>query len=152
MKLTNRMCALVIAMVLSMFVTHFAVAADNYNYISIEQLKARLDAGDYAKGSLSIVTTQTDKEYASGHLKEAIATFARPLESDADFAKLDPFLKKIKGSSEDVVVISPRGKSGAERPYDYFVKSGVAEKRLLILKGGQEAYTKAYPNDVAYGK
>lgn len=34
--------------------------------------------------------------------------------------------------------------------HDYFKKNGVSEKRLMILEGGQGAFNKAYPADVAY--
>lgn len=121
-----------------------------YNYISVQEFKARLDAGDHENGSLAIMTSQTEEEYKTGHIKAAYPTYARPLKTDADFAKLIPFLKKVKDTNEDIVFICPAGKSGAERPYDYFKKNGVNEKRLMILKGGQGAFNKAYPEDVSY--
>lgn len=121
-----------------------------YNYISVQAVKARMDAGDHENGSMAIMTAQTEKEYKTGHIKAAYPTYARPLKTDADFAKLIPFLKKVKDTNEDIVFICPRGKSGAERPYDYFKKNGVSEKRLMILEGGQAAFNKAYPEDVAY--
>jgi rhodanese-related sulfurtransferase len=123
-----------------------------YNYISVSELKARMDAGDHTSGTLVLVTTQTEKEYAEGHIPAAYPTYARPLKSEADIAKLNPFLEKIKSTKEDVILICPRGHSGAEIPFDYFKKNGIATDRMLILDGGAEAYTKAYPNDVAYGK
>ncbi len=123
-----------------------------YNYISVQEFKARLDAGDHENGSMAVMTSQTEEEYATGYIQAAYPTYARPLKSDSDFAKLDPFLEKIKNTTEDIVIICPRGKSGAERPYDYFKKNGTAESRLLILEGGQEAFNKAYPEDVTYPK
>jgi thiosulfate/3-mercaptopyruvate sulfurtransferase len=121
-----------------------------YNYISVQEFKARLDAGDHENGSMAVMTSQTEKEYATGYIKAAYPTYARPLKSDSDFAKLDPFLEKVKNTAEDIVIICPRGKSGAERPYDYFKKNGIAESRLLMLEGGQEAFNEAYPEDVIY--
>jgi thiosulfate/3-mercaptopyruvate sulfurtransferase len=139
-------------LVISLAAAGFGECAEGkYNYITIEQFKARLDAGDHEKGKMAIVTTQTPKEYATGYLKAAYATFARPLESGEDFAKLDPFLEKVRNTTEDIILICPRGKSGAERPFDYFAKKGVSPERMLILKDGMETYTKAYPNDVLYG-
>jgi rhodanese-related sulfurtransferase len=123
-----------------------------YNYISVTELKARIDAGDHTSGSMVLMTTQTEKEYATGHIPAAYPTYARPLKSEADIAKLNPFLEKIKSTNEDIILICPRGHSGAEIPFDYFKKNGIATDRMLILDGGAEAYTKAYPNDVAYGK
>jgi thiosulfate/3-mercaptopyruvate sulfurtransferase len=111
-----------------------------------------MDAGDHENGSMVITTSQTEKEYATGYIDAAYPTYARPLKTDADFAKLNPFLEKIKHTDADVILICPRGASGAERPYDYFKKNGIEENRLLILEGGQEAFNKAYPRDVTYPK
>lgn len=85
-----------------------------------------------------------------GHLKEAYLTYARPLETDADFAKLEPFLDLVKDTDQDIIIICPRGGSGATRPFDYFKERGIAPERMLILQGGQEAYNKAYPDDVSH--
>jgi len=123
---------------------------DQYRYISVQDLKARMDAGDHENGLMVITTSQTEKEYATGFIDAAYPTYARPLKTDADFGKLDPFLETIKHTNEDVVLICPRGKSGAERPYDYFKKNGIDENRLLILEGGQAAFNKAYPDAVTY--
>lgn len=133
-----------------MFTAGVALAAD-YNYISQEDFKARLDAGDHDNGKMAIMTSQTPEEYATGHLKAAFATFARPLESDADYAKLDPFLAKVKDTTEDIVIICPRGKSGATRPFDYFKKHGISVDRMYVLKGGQEAFNAAYPDAIVKG-
>jgi hypothetical protein len=123
-----------------------------YNYISVNELKERMDAGDHTSGSMVLMTTQTEKEYATGHITAAYPTYARPLKSEGDIAKLIPFLETIKATNEHIILICPRGHSGAEIPFDYFKKNGIAADRMFILDGGAEAYTKAYPNDVAYGK
>jgi thiosulfate/3-mercaptopyruvate sulfurtransferase len=143
----------VLAAVLVLFLTGSGECRkDGYNYISIQDFKARMDAGDHKNGLMMIMTAQTEKEYATGYIDAAYPTYARPLKTDADFAKLNPFLEKIKDTDADVVLICPRGASGAERPYTYFKEHGIEEKRLLILEGGQEAFNKAYPEDVTYPK
>lgn len=120
----------------------------DYNYISPEELKVRLDRGDITNGRMMMFTTQTEKEYASGYLEDAIPTYARPLETDADFSKLDPVLNQVRVTSEDIIIICPRGGSGATRPFDYFEENGIHPDRMLILTGGQEAYNRAFPDDV----
>lgn len=119
-----------------------------YNYISPKELKVRLDRGDIENGRMMMFTTQTEKEYATGYLEAAIPTYARPLEADADFRKLDPVLAQVKTTSEDIIIICPRGGSGATRPFDYFKENGINTDRMLILTGGQEAYNKVFPEDV----
>lgn len=140
-----------VAIILVLFLTSTGMCEkSSYNYISVQDMKARMDAGDHENGSLAIMTSQTKKEYKTGYIKAAYPTYARPLKTDGDYAKLIPFLNKVKDTNEDIVFICPRGKGGAKKPYDYFKKKGFDEKRLMILKGGQTAFTKAYPKDVTY--
>jgi rhodanese-related sulfurtransferase len=152
MKMLQRLSLLTgVAVILVLFIASTGICKKSgYNYISVKETKTRLDAGDHENGSMAIMTSQTEKEYKTGYIKAAYPTFARPLKTDADFAKLIPFLKKVKDTNEDIVFICPRGHSGAERPYDYFKKNGVDEKRLFIMEGGQTDFNKAYPKDVTY--
>lgn len=146
---TGFLAIIAIALVLSMASTGICKKS-GYNYITVEEVKNRIDAGDVANGSMVITTSQTEKEYKTGFIKEAHPTFARPLKTDADFAKLEPFYAEVKDADSDIIFICPRGKSGAERPYDYFKKHGVAESRLFVMEGGQEAFNKAFPDAVSY--
>ena len=143
----NKYFILCLAFVLSLAMTSLGIAKD-YNYISPQEFKARLDAGDVEQGKLMVFSSQNHKEFASGYLPIAIQTFARPLESEADYRKLDIVLDRAKVTSEDIVVICPRGGSGATRPYDYLQKNGIDPSRMFILTKGQEAYNKAFPGDV----
>lgn len=153
MKLRKKSGILIAAVIMVMFLTSTGMCQKSgYRYISVQDMKVRMDAGDHENGSLAIMTSQTEKEYKTGYIKAAYPTYARPLKTDADYAKLIPFLNKVKNTNEDIIFICPRGKSGAERPYDYFKKNGFDEKRLMILKGGQEAFNKAYPKDVTFPK
>lgn len=138
-----------IALVLSV-ATSGMCRKDGYNYITVEEVKKHLDAGDFENGSMIITTSQTEKEYKTGYLEIAYPTFSRPLKTDEDFAKLEPFYNKVKDTDADIVFICPRGHSGAERPYDYFKKKGVSENRLFVMEGGQEAFNKAFPEAVTY--
>lgn len=119
-----------------------------YNYISPAELKSRLDAGEITAGTLIMVSSQTEEEWASGYLPDAYPTYSRPLTEDAHFAKLDPFLNIAKDTDADIIIICPRGGSGARRPFDYFAENGISKDRLLLLEGGQEAYNKEFPEDV----
>ena len=132
------------------FVATACTQDDSYNYISPAELKERLDAGEVEQGSLVVFSSQTEEEWESGYLPQAIPTFARPLESDEDYAKLEPVLDKVRGTDADMVVICPRGGSGATRPCDYLMDHGIDEDRLLILEGGQEAYNDEFPEDVVF--
>jgi hypothetical protein len=124
--------------------------AVEYNYIYPAELKARLDAGEIEAGTLTMVSSQTEEECATGFLPDAYLTYSRPLTSDDHFAKLDPFLDIAKNTEADIVIICPRGQSGATRPFDYFLELGINRDRMLILEGGQEAYNKEFPEDIVY--
>lgn len=121
-----------------------------YNYISTEELVERLDNGDIENGEMIMVSSQNEEEYESGYMEDAIQTFSRPLETDEDFAKLDDALAEIESGDMDVIIICPRGGSGATRPFDYFVENGVDSDRLLILSGGQEQMNDDYPDYVVF--
>lgn len=144
--------------ILTLAVMIFATACgsnvdeESYNYISPEEFKARLDAGDFESGDMIMVDSQTEEEYADSHLEGVIATHARPLESDEDFAKLEPALDAINSTDADVILICPGGGSGATRPFDYFSENGVDEDRMLILEGGQGAFNDAFPDSVIFGE
>ena len=134
-----------------MIADHGECRKKGYNYITVQEFKARMDAGEHETGAMLIVTTQTEAEYASGHLKAAYPTYARPLKSESDFEKLNPFLEIIKTNEADIIIICPRGRGGAEIPFDYFKENGIATERMFILEDGQEAFNKAYPDDISSG-
>lgn len=113
-----------------------ALGAD-YNYISAADLEARLTA----RKPTHLVDIQVEEEFASQHIKGAIGTHAYPVKSEADKAKLQTVLTKIKADNEPVVVICPRGAGGAARTYDYFRTQGVASERLFILEQGQAGWS-----------
>lgn len=113
-----------------------ALAAVPYNYISAAALEARLTA----KEPTHLVDIQVEEEFAKHHITGATATFAYPVKSDADKAKLEVTLSKLKSDNAPVVVICPRGAGGATRTYDYLLSQGIAAERLLILEKGQEGW------------
>ncbi len=143
----NKYLILCLTFALSLTLTSTVIAKD-YNHISPQEFKTRLDAGDVEHGRLMVFSTQNPKEFASGYLPVAVQTFARPLESEDDYRKLEIVLARAKATTEDIVVICPRGGSGATRPYDYLQKNGIDPSRLFVLTKGQEAYNKAFPGDV----
>jgi len=113
-----------------------AVAADPYNYISAAALEARLTA----KEPIHLVDIQVEEEFAKHHITGATATYAYPVKTAAEKAKLLAVLTKINADKAPVVVICPRGAGGATRTYDYLLSQGVAAERLLILEKGQEGW------------
>ncbi|MBE0504663.1 MAG: rhodanese-like domain-containing protein [Desulfuromonadales bacterium] len=114
-----------------------ALAADPYNYISAAALEARLTA----KEPIHLVDIQVEEEFAKHHITGATATFAYPVKTDAEKAKIQAVLTKLQADNAPVVVVCPRGAGGATRTYDYLLSQGIAAERLLILEKGQEGWT-----------
>lgn len=126
---------------------------ENYNYISPEDVKAHIDAGDVESGAVLMVSSQTEEELAVSHMKgKLITNNARPLKTVDDYAKLEPSYEIIKDTDAPVILICPGGKSGATRQFDYFVAKGIDADRLMILENGQGNFSEQYPEYVVLGE
>lgn len=124
----------------SLVLGNLAGAADappNYRYISAAALQERLTAGN----PTNLVDIQVEEDFAKHHIKGAVPTYAYPVKSETDTAKLQAVVDTLKGNSDPVVIVCPRGAGGATRTYDYLLAQGIAAERLLILEKGQEGWT-----------
>jgi len=83
-----------------------------------------------------LIDIQPAADFEKHHLPGAIETNAYPVKSDEEKKRLDKSLDTIKKSEELVVIICPRGGSGAINSYNYYLSQGIPENRLTILKGG----------------
>ena len=126
-QLMKRYAVLVVSLVLIMVNTAWAA-----NMLKAEDFKKWLEAGK----SVIIVDIQPAKEYEQHHFKGSIETNAFPAKTDEERARLDKAIEKAKASKDDVVIVCPRGRSGAQNTYDYMKLKGIEEKRLFILEGG----------------
>lgn len=113
-----------------------AATAASYNYISAERLEQMLRQ----KAAVTIVDIQLEEEFAAGHISGAQPTYAYPVKSGQDQAKLDAILSQLNSTDTPVVIVCPRGAGGAERTYQYLAAKGVATSRLLILEKGQAGW------------
>ena len=102
------------------------------NYISPDELKLMIQQ----QKDVVLVDIQPANEFEQHYLKGAIETNAFPAKRPDEKQRLDKTLPAISASSAPVVIICPRGGSGAKNSYEYFQTQGVPENRLLILKGG----------------
>lgn len=113
-----------------------AESAPGYNYITAADLEARIMSGD----RINLVDIQIQKEFEQHHIAGAIPTYAYPVKSEEDRARLAVILKRIQENDAPVVIVCPRGAGGATRTYDYLLSQGVAQQRLMILEKGQEGW------------
>lgn len=102
------------------------------NYIEPQELKELLDK----KKPVILVDIQPASDFEKQHLPGSIETNAFPAKTDDEKKRLDKTLPVIRGSKDPVVVICPRGKSGAKNSYEYIISQGVPEDRMQILEGG----------------
>lgn len=104
----------------------------DFHYKTAEELKTMLEQGE----PIHIVDIQVEEEYKQGHIKGSVATFAYPVKSDEDKAKLDAVLPELQKDEAPIVIVCPRGAGGAERTYQYLQEKGFPEGRLFILEKG----------------
>ena len=108
-----------------------------YNYMPAAELEQRLKTNE----PITIVDIQVPEEYAQHHIRGAIPTYAYPVKTDADRAKIEPLVEKIRAGSEPVAVVCPRGAGGAQRAVDYLLERGIDPQRLYILEKGQGGWS-----------
>ncbi|MBV5339838.1 MAG: rhodanese-like domain-containing protein [Deltaproteobacteria bacterium] len=109
-----------------------ATAALAANYIEPQELKELLDK----KSEVILVDIQPAADFEKQHLPGSIETNAFPAAKDEEKARLDKALTVIKASKAPVVVVCPRGKTGAKNSYNYLESKGVPEERMQILEDG----------------
>jgi rhodanese-related sulfurtransferase len=102
------------------------------NYVKPEEFKQWLETGK----QVVVVDIQPADDFEKQHFKGSIETNAFPAKTDEEKRRIDKALPAISSSKDDVVIICPRGRSGASNTYDYLKSKGVPESRLHILEGG----------------
>lgn len=110
--------------------------ANSYNYISPDEVKADLSSSR----ALLILDIQVEDEFSEHHLLGSVATYAFPVKSATDRAKLNKVVAVQKKSNQKVVIVCPRGKGGAKRSYDFMKENGVSEEKLVILEKGMSGW------------
>ncbi len=109
----------------------------DYKYYSQDQLHSTIENAS----PVVIFDVQVEADYNAHHIDGAVATYAFPVKSDADKAKIDAQFQVLEETDSDIVIICPMGRIGAERTYVYLLEKGIAPERLFILEGGQAGWT-----------
>ena len=119
----------------ALLVATFVLAASNAlaaNYIEPEELRQAFQQ----KRKLIIVDIQPAEQFEQHHFNGSIETNAFPAKTEEEKKRLDKALPAIEASKALVIVVCPRGKSGAKNSYEYLTARGVPEERLQILEDG----------------
>ena len=114
----------------------WAASSGGYNFISAGDLQKRIKAGS----SMILIDICPVEQFAKGHIKGSVETNAYPVEQESERDSLAQYLPKINASSDDVIIVCPRGGGGAKRTFDFYKSKGVDAKRLLILEKGMDAW------------
>ena len=127
---------LIIVLSLSLTACTSSARKEEYNYMTAEELKTKLENSE----EVLILDLQSQEDFDKHHILGAIPSYAYPVETDADKARIDDLLPLFEGSDGALVIICPRGGEVAERAYDYLLEKGIADSRVFILEKGQEAW------------
>jgi len=134
----KKMCLqLLLAMVLlAVYLVPSMAAEESYHYISAPALKVKLEGSE----PLFLLDIQVEPEFNQHHVAGALATYAYPVKSEEERARIDALLPQLQGSEAPVVIVCPRGGGGAKRAYDHLLARGVGAERLQILEKGQQGW------------
>jgi rhodanese-related sulfurtransferase len=115
-----------------------------YNYITAQET-AELIRKD--SQSILLIDIQEKPGFAKEHLQGAIETNAYPVKKQDELDRLAALLPTIK-PDQKVIIVCPRGGGGADRAYDFYLKSGVNKDNIFTLKNGQEGWPREEISDV----
>ncbi|MTI65334.1 MAG: rhodanese-like domain-containing protein [Firmicutes bacterium] len=107
-----------------------------FKYYTAKELKDTIEN----EKSVMIMDIQVKKDFDKHHIVGAISTYAYPVKSEKDKAKIDNVYDTLKDSEDPIVIVCPRGGGGAERSYKYLLEKGIKEERLFILENGQSGW------------
>lgn len=122
----NKLILFLITLLATATISHAA------NYIEAEEMKQIIQQ----KKDVIIVDIQPGVDFEKHYLPGSIETNAFPAKTPEEKQRLDKALPAITASKAPVVIVCPRGKSGAKNSYDYLLTKGIPEERLLILDDG----------------
>jgi rhodanese-related sulfurtransferase len=122
----NKLILILVTLMATSTISHAA------NYIEAEELKQIIQQ----KKDVVIVDIQPGTDFEKHYLPGSIETNAFPAKTTEEKQRLDKALPVIAASKAPVVIICPRGKSGAKNSYEYLLTKGIPEERLLILEDG----------------
>jgi len=110
-----------------------ATSDDEFRYISPIDVKNRIQNDT----PMTILDIQVKTDYDQHHLIGALASYAYPVKSDADMAKLDAVMGKLTAKDDPIIIVCPRGGGGAKRTWQYLSSKGISTDRMYILENGQ---------------
>jgi rhodanese-related sulfurtransferase len=127
---------LVILMSIVVFAGKVMAADDPFNYITPDETRSKIESGE----AMTLLDIQGKDEYAQHHIRGSLATYAFPVKSDAEKARLYKVIPDLSANMDPIVIICPRGGGGAKRTFEYLASKGIESKRMFILEKGQSGW------------
>lgn len=108
----------------------------DFKYYTAEQTKKAIEE----KKDIILLDIQVEKDFKEHHIKGVIPTYAYPVKTDEEKAKLEKVLPTLQKSNNPIIIVCPGGAGGAERTYAYLSEKGISKDRLFILQNGQKGW------------
>ncbi len=115
-----------------------------YNYITADETAKLIREN---ASSIVLVDIQEKGDFEEEHLQGALGTYAYPVKTDAERARLAELIPNIK-PNQKVIIICPKGGGGADRAYDFYLEKGLKKEQLFTLQGGQYEWPRDKIKDV----
>jgi len=130
----KKTCLIMAIAVMTMSATRPTDAGDiSYRYISPDELREKIVSDE----PMTILDIQVEEDFSQHHIKGAVPTYAYPVKTAGERARIDDHYAALVADSNPLVIVCPRGGGGARRTYDHLLEKGISEDRLLILEKGQ---------------
>lgn len=107
-----------------------------FKYYTAEQTKKAIEE----KKDIILIDIQVEDDFKAHHIKGVVPTYAYPVKSDEDKAKLEKVLPDLQKSKAPIVIVCPGGAGGAEKTFAYLSEKGIDKDRLFILEKGQKGW------------
>ncbi len=106
--------------------------ADEIKYMQVDEFKDVLDN----KEPVIIADIQEAKKFVQHYFFGSVETNAYPVRSDEEKKKLNKIINAYDESGKIIIIVGPRGTTGAKRAYKYLQEHDVPQDKIYILEGG----------------
>jgi len=109
-----------------------SATAANINSISSRDFKEMLDN----RKPVIIADIQKMNDFRKHHFYAAVETNAYPVKTSSDKDNLETIVEMFEKTGSPIVIVGPRGTSGARRACEYLLEQGIPQEKIFLLDGG----------------
>jgi rhodanese-related sulfurtransferase len=121
-----------LAAIVMIAATAFPSSSGPYSYISAQDLNRKLGLRE----GVILIDLSPAPLFSQRHIPGSIETGAYPVETPVQIGRLEKVLQRIVASSDEIVLICPKGGGSARRAFEHLKSKGVNPERIRILEGG----------------